>query len=191
MKRTIRILSLVLTGLLSAFVLTAGVMFYRVFMRLTPEGDFAAAFSSGTGMSSFAFFGWGAGIFLGLLILIGACELFLLLSRGYITAHTENGEVLLSDKAISAFIHDSVTQIAGVDGVEVSVSIFSDNEVGLKIWLDTTEKNDFVRFSERIQQRVLQDLEFNFGIDKIRYFKAFVETTDIDSTTSGQKVQYK
>jgi hypothetical protein len=78
-----------------------------------------------------------------------------------------------------------------VENLEVSVDIFKENRIGIHIWLNTDEKNDFVRFSERVQQRVLQDLDFNFGIKKIKYFHVYVETTNINAGGTGYKVNYK
>lgn len=104
---------------------------------------------------------------------------------------TDKGNILLSDNSIASFVHDTVSQIAGVDTVEVKVNFLKEKAIGLNLWLDTDEKNDFIRFSERIQQRVLQDLEFNFGITKVKYFNVYIESTDINSAGAGYKVEYK
>lgn len=189
--QVIKTTRLVLEILTAAFTILIGILLYRVFMGYLPGTDVNQLFLSRLGMPAFRFLGISAGILIGLPVILIAFEIYARLSSAYIMIKTDKGNVLLSDQAISSFIRDSVGQMPGVSDLSVDIRIFKENRIGIHIWVDTDEKNDFLRFSERIQQRVLQDLEFNFSVNRIRYFNVYLESTNIDINAKGQKVEYK
>jgi hypothetical protein len=174
-----------------AISIIAGFLLYRVFLTYVPGADLDYIFLNRTGMPAFRFIGISAGVLISLPLLVVAFSVYEAIATSYIRVTCEKGTVLLSDTAIASFIHDTVSQISGVDSVEVRVNLLKEKSIGISIWLDIDEKNDFIRFSERIQQRVLQDLEFNFGLTKVKYFNVFLESTDINSGSGNYKVNYK
>lgn len=185
--RVIRIVSLYTFFVLTIFI---GVEFYRVFLAYVPGININDLINAKIGISAFKFLGISAGILISFPIIICAFEVYYHFSASYVTFLSELGSIHLSDSAIECFIKDIVSNISGVESVDVSVEIFKENRLGIHIWLDTDEKSDFVRFSERVQQRVLQDLDFNFGIKKIKFFHVYVESTNINAGGTGFKVDY-
>lgn len=167
-----------------------GIFLYIMFLGYTPGANVNDLFMTRIGIGVLPLTGILSGIFITFPVLIIAFEIYTRVSFSYINYMTENGSIHLSDGAIAAFVTDVVTQISGVESQEVSVTIYKENRIGIHIWLDTDEKSDFVRFSERVQQRVLQDLEFNFGIKKIKYFHVYIESTNINASGTGYKVNY-
>jgi hypothetical protein len=190
-KKILKVIKRVLFYTFIAFSVGIGVELYRVFLGYYPGVNINELFIARIGVDAFFFFGVCAGILISLPIALVAFEIYYRFSSAYVHFLTENGMVHLSDKAMENFILDVVSEIAGVKSLEVSVDIFKENSIGIHLWVDTDEKNDFVRFSERIQQRVLQDLEFSFGIKKTRFFSVYVESTDIQASSTGYKVDYK
>ncbi|NPV01560.1 MAG: hypothetical protein HPY53_09290 [Brevinematales bacterium] len=168
-----------------------GILLYRVFMSYYPGTNLEELFAGKTGIPIFQFLGIAAGVLVCIPVVILAFRLFSRLSSEYLSVHGEKGSVFLGRGAVEMFIRDTVSGLGGVHHCEARIDIQKDNMVGINLWIDADEKNDFVRFSERIQQRVLQDLEFNFGIAKIKYFNLYLETTDILSESKGAKVTYK
>ncbi len=189
--QTIKTVKLVIEIIFSVVTILIGIMLYRVFMGYVPGADINQLFLSRLGLPAFRFLGISAGFLIGLPVIMITFEIYSRLSASYILIKTDKGNVLLSDQAIASFVKDTVIQIQGVEDVSVDIRIFKENRVGLHLWIDTDEKNDFLRFSERIQQRVLQDLEFNFSVNRIKYFNVYLESTNIDVNTKGQKVEYK
>lgn len=190
-RQTLKVIKRILFYTFLVLALFVGIELYRVFMMMNPQSDFTEVFTLTIGISPFIFLGIVAGVMISFPILITAFELYFTFATSYIIVESSKGSIMLSDTAIESFVRDTVNGLAGVDSVEVSVDVFKENQIGIKLWLGTDEKNDFVRFSERIQQRVVQDLEFNFGIRKFKFFKVFLESTDINSAAKGYKVQYK
>ena len=190
-KRMLNSIKVALSILFAISAIVIGVLMYRVFMGYLPGSDINRLFQSRVGMPAFRFFGISAAILVGIPVLWGALEVYAFFSTSYAIVHSERGRIFLSDRAMVSFIQDTVSLLAGVEDVTADVRIFKENRVGVNIWVDTDEKNDFIRFSDRILQRVLQDLEFNFGINKIRYFNVYVESTNIESGSSAKKVKYK
>jgi hypothetical protein len=168
-----------------------GVLLYRVFMSYYPGTNLEELFAGKTGIPVFPFLGISAGVLVCIPIVIIAFRVFSRLSSEYLWVRSEKGNIYLGRGAVEMFIRDTVSGLGGVHHCESRIEVYKDNLVGINLWIDADEKNDFVRFSERIQQRVLQDLEFNFGIDKIKYFNLYLETTDILSESKGAKVTYK
>ena len=191
MKKYLKISRQVLIISFLVIILFIGILLYRIFLNYVPGANIADLFQSKIGLSLFHFIGICSGLFITFPVLIGAADVFYRNTLSYIHFNTETGMIHLSDKAIANFILDIVSEIAGVESIEVSVNIFKENKVGIRIWVYTDEKNDFLRFSERIQQRVIQDLEFNFSIKKIKYFHVYVESTNIQSGANGYKVNYQ
>ncbi len=192
-KRTKKLLRVIKQALNYTFLCASviiGIFLYRVFLGYVPGVNIADLFILKTGIQAFPFFGICAGICISFPFIIIAFEIYYRFSTSYISFITENGFVHLSDTAIAGFIKDVVAGLAGVETVEATIEIFKENRLGIHIWLDTDEKSDFVRFSERVQQRVLQDLDFNFGIKKIKYFHVYIESTNINTGTAGYKVDY-
>lgn len=190
-NKTIRIIEKVLFyTFLTASVFT-GIELYRVFMVYAPGADFQKIFLSVIGVPPFTFFGIAAGILISFPVLLVVLRLYEAFATSYLSAATEKGTVLLSARAVESFVTDTVSQIDGVDRIDVSIDFLRDNQIGIRMWLDTDEKNDFIRFAERIEQRVVQDLQFNFGITKIKYFRIMLESTDINASDKSAKVEYK
>lgn len=190
-KKTLKTIKWVLFSLLLASSAVIGILLYIVFLNYVPGVNINDLFIVRTGLPAFHFFGLSAGILISLPVLLATIEFFSRAASSYVHVISETGFIHLGDKAIRSFIDDVVSDIPGVESLEVSVDIYKENKLGIKIWIDTDEKSDFVRFSERVQQRVLQDLEFNFGIKKIRFFHVFIETTNIKSGSAGYKVNYQ
>ncbi len=186
--KTIRLVLLILFAVSSVII---GILLYRVFIAYDPRISLNQIFKTRIGISSFQFLGISAGFLIVLPVLLTVFEIYARFSSSYIHIKTDKGDVLLSDNAISTFIHDTVTLMPGVEDVSVNINIMKENVMGINLWIDTDEKNDFLRFSERIQQRVLQDLEFNFSVNKIKYFNVYLESTNVDINAKGQKVEYK
>lgn len=130
-------------------------------------------------------------VFIAVVVIAGVLELILRTRQDYLIVKTATGDILLKQHSVEQFIRDTLLEITGVDFVDVEVSILKGNAIGLNIWMDSTEKNDYVRFSERIQQRVVQDLDFNFGVSKIRFFRVFLESTHIRNGKQPIRVHFK
>lgn len=190
-KKAFRVVDRVIFYTFLAASLFTGIELYRVFMVYAPGADFQQIFLSVIGVSPFLFFGILSGVFISFPILLAALELYGAISASYIRAVSEKGTILLAASAVESFVRDTVSQIAGVDKIDVSVDYLRNDQIGIRMWLDLDEKNDFIRFSERIQQRVVQDLEFNFAISKIKYFKIMLESTDVTASAKDFKVEYK
>ena len=193
MKRKKKVLSVIKQVLFVADVvltLLIGLSLYLVFWGYAPGVNINDLFVSRLKIGAFQFIGISAGILITLPVLIAAIAIYIRFIASYVSYQTEIGIIHLSDASIESFITDVVSQITGVESVEVAISIYKENGLGINIWLDTDEKSDFVRFSERVQQRVLQDLDFNFGIKKIRYFHVYIESTNINAGGTGYKVNY-
>ncbi|OHD56291.1 MAG: hypothetical protein A2Y33_00550 [Spirochaetes bacterium GWF1_51_8] len=174
-----------------AVSIVIGFLLYRVFMGFYPETNIDDLFLGKTGIPAFYFVGITAGVLICIPVIILALQIFSRLSNDYLSVRGEKGIVFLSKISIESFIRDTVSGLGGVHSTECRIEIFKESFVGINLWIDADEKNDFVRFSERIQQRVLQDLQFNFGIEKIKFFNLYLESTDILSETKGAKVTYK
>ncbi len=130
-------------------------------------------------------------LYVTILVVIFVMELILRTRKDYLMVKSATGDILLKENSVAQFIRDTLLEINGVDLVDIEVTILKENAIGLNIWVDSTEKNDYVRFSERIQQRVIQDLEFNFGITKIRYFRVFLESTHIQNTKQPIRIHFE
>ena len=190
-KQILNKIKTVLSVLFALCAVFIGVLMYRVFMGYVPGTDINRLFQARAGMPAFRFFGVSAAILVSIPVIWAGFEIYARFSSSYAIVHSEKGRIFLSDRAMMSFIQDTVSLMAGVEDVTADVRIFKENRIGVNIWVDTDEKNDFIRFSERILQRVLQDLEFNFGIHKIRYFNVYVESTDIEAGNATQRVKYK
>jgi len=190
-KQMLNKIKVALSILFALCAVVIGVLMYRVFMGYVPGTDINRLFQARAGMPAFRFFGVSAAVLVGIPVLWAGFEIYTMFSASYAVVRSEKGRIFLSDRAMMTFIQDTVLLMAGVEDVTADVRIFKENRIGVNIWVDTNEKNDFIRFSERILQRVLQDMEFNFGIHKIRYFNVYVESTNIEAGAATQKVKYK
>lgn len=190
-KKTLKVIRLSLIGIFLAFCFFLGIEFYRVFLSYVPGVNITDLFLSKIGLSAFHFFALSAGGLISFPVLIAAFEIYFRNSSSYVSYLTETGFIHLSDRSIERFIYDVVSEIEGVESLEVSVEVYKENWIGIHIWVDSEEKTDFVLFSEKIQQRVLQDLEFNFSIKRIRFFHVYMENTNILSDGSNFKVKYQ
>lgn len=190
-KRILKTIRLVLVILFVATALIAGILLFRVFLAYFPGANIGDLFQARLGMPAFNFFGITAGILISFPVILAAFEIYFRFSRSYVHFVTENGFIHLSDESVSQFINDSVSETRGVASVDVQVSVFKENRIGVHIWVDTDDRVDYVSFSQKIQQKVIRDLDFHFGIKKIRFFHVYVESTDIGSAENGYKVKYK
>lgn len=190
-SRIIAIIRNIFSYVILGFSVIIGLMLYRVFMVYSPGADINDLFVKRIGISAFHFLGLSSGILISFPIIFVAILVFERFSTAYVRVKSDKGLMFLSEFAIQEFISDTVGNIKGVQDVQVKVDIFKDNRVGVNLWLETDEKSDFIRFLERVRQRVIQDMEYNFGINSIRFFNVYLETTDINSEGKRYKVNYK
>lgn len=190
-KKRIRQTKNVLLIVFAVLAVIIGLLSYRVFMSYYPGVNWNDLIKAKTGLSAQLWFSLSAGLLVAVPLLLVALSIYEHFAFSYVSYLSDHGVIFLSDRSMESFITDVVSEMAGVEAVDVSVEIFKENKLGIRIWLDTDEKNDFVRFAERVQQRVLQDLDFNFGIKKIRHFQVYVESTNILAGNGHPRVQYR
>ncbi|MCX7821121.1 MAG: alkaline shock response membrane anchor protein AmaP [Brevinematales bacterium] len=152
-----------------------GIIFYKVFLSYYPGINWSEFFITKLKINFFEFSGIVASIFVSLPIIIIAFEIFFRNSTSYITGKSEKTSLYFSEDAIKTFVENVVFTFNGIENVLVKVEIFKKNYLGLHIYIELSEKTDFVKFSERISERVRQDLEFNFGITEIRFLNIYIE----------------
>lgn len=190
-KKILKTIRLVLIILFLAAITVIGIMLFRVFLAYYPGANIGDLFQARLGTPAFNFFGVTAGILISFPVILGAFEIYFRFSMSYVHFVTENGFIHLSDSSIASFIHDSVSEVKGVSSADVRVSVFKENKIGIHIWIDTDDRSDYVSFSQKIQQKVIHDLDYHFGVKKIRFFHVYVESTDIGASDNGYKVRYK
>jgi hypothetical protein len=191
LKKVIRIVKNILFYSFLAISFLMGLALYRIFLGYVPGINITDLFISKVGIPAFPAFGIIAGVLISFPVLILAFQVYFKYSSSYVSFASRTGKIHLSDHSISGFISDIVLDIAGVESAEISVDIFKENRVGIHIWVDTDQKSDFVQFSEKIQQKVLQELDNGFGIKNIKYFHVYIESTNINTGKTGYKVNYK
>ena len=190
-KKILKTIRLVLVILFLTVIAVIGIMLFRVFLTYYPGANVGDLFQARLGIPAFNFLGVTAGILISFPVILAAFEIYFRFSMSYVHFVTENGFIHLGDEAIAAFIRDSVSEVKGVSSADVRVSVYKENKIGVLIWIDTDDRSDYVGFSQKIQQKVIHDLDYHFGVKKVRYFHVYVESTDIGSSDNGYKVKFK
>lgn len=152
-----------------------GIIFYRVFLSYYPGINWSEFFITKMKINFFEFSGIIASLFVSLPIIIIAFEIFSKNSTSYIVGKSEKANIFFSEDSIKTFVENTVLTFNGVENVTVRVDIFKKIYIGLHIYIELSEKTDFVKFSERISERLRQDLEFNFGITEIKFLNIYIE----------------
>ncbi|MEJ5284374.1 MAG: hypothetical protein ACP5Q5_07765 [Brevinematia bacterium] len=158
-----------------AISIITGIIFYIVFLSYYPGINWSEFFITKMKINFFEFSGIIASLFVSLPILIIAFEIFSKNSTSYVIGKSEKINLFFSEDSIKTFTENTILTFNGIENVNVKVDIFKKNFVGLHIYIELSEKTDFVKFSERISERLRQDLEFNFGITEIKFLNIYIE----------------
>ncbi len=152
-----------------------GIIFYITFLSYYPGINWNDFFISKFKIKFFEFSGIIASIFVSIPVILIATEIFYKNSTNYLLVKSEKCTILVSEQTIKNFCENIVLSFNGVKNTLTKVDIFKKNFIGLQIYIELSEKTDYIKLSERITERIKQDLEFNFGIKEIKFINVYIE----------------
>ncbi len=152
-----------------------GIIFYITFLSYYPGINWNDFFISKFKIKFFEFSGIIASIFVSIPVILIATEIFYKNSTNYLLVKSEKCTILVSEQTIKNFCENIVLSFNGVENTLTQVDIFKKNFIGLQIYIELSEKTDYIKLSERITERIKQDLEFNFGIKEIKFINVYIE----------------